>query len=271
MRSTLRALGFQPRYFDTSIGRTHALVAQSQGPHGQLVLLHGFAASGAQFLPLLIRLKPKMSKLIVPDLPAHGFSDAPEAAMNSEGMTRGLFETLDAAIGDPVTLFGTSMGGWAALRYALARPSNVKRLILCSPGGASMNEEEIQALQQVFNVSSTDEARVFVDRLLGRRSPLRFVLAPGVQKTMSRPSFKKLLGSVEPQQLIQPEELSSLKMPILMIWGQQDGILPRTHRDFFVKNLPEHAQIVEPDGLGHSPHFDQPQMLVEHIERFLAT
>lgn len=269
-RRYLRMRGFTSRDIPTSVGTAHVLEAEGSGPLPPLVLLHGFGASGAQMLPILVRLKKHAQRLIVPDLPGHGFSDVPDADMPAEALRTGLLETLDQVVEAPMVLFGNSMGGFAAISYATERPEHVSSLILCSPGGAAMAQHELDDFRTVFEVDTHKDALEFVDRLLGRRSPFRHAIALSVRRRLSTPHLQALMSSVTPQDLLLPDHLEALDMPILMVWGEEDGILPEHSRDFFRTHLPEHAQIVEPPSLGHSPYLESPGALTQLIVRFLG-
>ncbi len=270
-RRYLRMRGFVSREIETSLGTTHVLEAPGQGELPPVVLLHGFAASGTQMLPLLLRLQKSVQKLIVPDLPGHGFSAEPSGGLESDGLRSGLFETLDAVIDEPVVLFGNSMGGYAAITYALERRALVQRLILCSPGGAGMQQAELDEFRKVFDVNSHGEALQFVDRLLGKRSPARHVMAMSVRRRFTNSYLRNLMACLTPEDLLSADQLQTLDMPIMMVWGQEDQILPDHNREFFRTHLPTHAQIIEPAGLGHSPYLESPAALTRHILRFLRT
>ena len=269
-REYLKRQGFVSRQVTTAAGRTHVLEAQGEGALPPVVLLHGFAASGVQMLPLLLRLKRHVSRLVVPDLPAHGFSDVPAQGPHADALRVGLFETLDAVIDRPVVLFGNSMGGFAAIQYAMARRDNISHLILCSPGGAAMDQLALDDFRKVFLVDSHLEALDFVDRLLGKRSRLRHLLALSVRRRMGRPALRQLIESVTPEDLLLPAHLEELDMPTLVVWGQADRILPDAHREFFRTHLPGHAQMMEPARLGHSPYLESPGALTRHIVEFLG-
>ena len=54
------------------------LAAPGEGSLPPVLMLHGFGASGSQMLPVLLRLKRHARRIIVPDMPGHGFSEIPE-------------------------------------------------------------------------------------------------------------------------------------------------------------------------------------------------
>jgi pimeloyl-ACP methyl ester carboxylesterase len=270
-RALLQLRGYRSRHVRTSVGRVHALEASGSGPRSTLVLLHGFGAAAADFGTLLLHVRPAFRRIVVPDLPAHGFSDSPVAGMRGDALERGLVESLDALLDEPAVVFGNSMGGVGAIRYALARPERVAGLVLCSPGGAAMSDEQLRAFVRTFRLETHADAVAFIDRLLARPSRLRHLLAWGVRRRFGRPAMRELLASVSSSDLLRPEQLRSLSMPVLLLWGRSERILPSTHYRFFRRHLPRHARVETPPDFGHSPFLDDPRALAHHLAAFVES
>ncbi|MFT3775220.1 MAG: alpha/beta fold hydrolase [Minicystis sp.] len=268
-RTSLVLNGFLSRHVVTSGGRVHLLEARGRGELPPVVLLHGISSAGVHFFPLLHRLRGRVRYLVAPDMPAHGFSDPPPV-MRPEAMKDALIEAMDAAIAEPSVLFGNSMGGIAAVHYALARPERVRGLILCSPSGASMDEEQLRRFVRGFDFGTHGDALEFVDRLFARRNRMRHLFAWGVRRQFSDPRVRGLLSAIAPQDMLRPEQLSALRMPVLLLWGRDERILPREHYEFFRRHLPPHTRVEEPEGLGHAPYLDDVGKVARQILTFAA-
>ncbi|MBL8923621.1 MAG: alpha/beta hydrolase [Myxococcaceae bacterium] len=269
-RSSLTRLrGYSTRYVKTSQGRVHVLEARARGPLPPLVLLHGLSSAGVHFLPMLGLLERAFSRVVLPDLPGHGFSDTP-STLDATSLREGLFEALDDVTrGGPVLLFGNSLGGYAAIRYALERPERVKALLLASPGGGEMTDDELLALRTTFRLESHGDALAFIDRLLASRSRIRHLYAWGLRRQLRRPEVEAILAAATREQLLKPEELAALSHPILFVWGKAERLLPARHLDFFRSHLPPHAHVVEPTGWGHSPFLDDGAGLARQLIDFV--
>lgn len=266
----LRRMGFKRRFVQTSVGPMHVIVGKGRGRLPNMVLLHGFSSSGVHYLPLIRRLQPVVQGLICPDLAGHGFSVTPEDGLVSDVLRASLFETLDAVIDEPTVVLGNSMGGLAAIHYAKERPEKVRGLILLSPGGAMMEHHEIEELGRTFEVDSHQEALEFVDRLLSQKSPIRTLLALGIRTSFGKPALQQLIQSIQQEDLLTPDDLVSLKMPALLMWGKDERILPHSSFAFFRDHLPDHIKLIEPEGFGHSPFLDDPDRLFHIVLGFLA-
>jgi pimeloyl-ACP methyl ester carboxylesterase len=268
-RTSLLLGGYRSRHVVTSAGRVHVLDGRGEGDLPPVVLFHGISSAGMHFLPLLQKLRGRVRHLTAPDMPAHGFSDPPPV-MRPEAMKDALVEAMDAVVREPSVIFGNSMGGIAAVHYALARPERVRGLILCSPSGASMNEDELRTFVRGFHFGTHGDALAFVDRLFARRNRMRHLFAWGVRRQFRAPGVRGLLSAIAPEDMLRPEQLAALRMPVLLLWGRDERILPRAHYDFFRRHLPAHTRVEEPEGLGHAPYLDDVDAVARQILTFAA-
>ncbi len=63
--------------------------------------------------------------------------------------------------------------------------------------------------------------------------------------------------------------LSSLHMPVLVMWGREDRLIPVEAARWFVKALPQAQQIVYP-GVGHVPMEEAPDRSADDVDAFLS-
>lgn len=265
--------GYRSRSLSTSVGEVHVLEAEGRGTLPTLVLLHGFSSAGVHYFPLLHLLRRRVRRIVLPDLPAHGFSSSPRGGIRGATILDGLTEALDRVIEDkePAIVFGNSLGGVAGIRYALARPERVRGLILCSPTGAAMDAEEIAEFSRLFRIDSHGAALDFVDRVMSKSGPMRQLLAWGLRRKFQAPEMQALIASITPEDMLDPAVLRTLRPPTLLLWGRDERLLPTSHLEFFRQNLPPHARIEEPFGVGHTPYLEDPARLARDILRFADT
>jgi pimeloyl-ACP methyl ester carboxylesterase len=254
-RAAFRLEGYESRFVSAGTGRVHVLEAEGGGALPPVALLHGLSSAGVHLWPMLRHVRGRVSRVVVPDLPGHGFSDAP-AAHAPRALRDAVVDAIDAALGEPAVIFGNSLGGAAAIHYALARPERVRGLVLCSPSGAPMDEAALARFVASFDFARHADAVDFVDRLFARPNPFKHAFAWGVRRSFHDPHVRALLGSLTPDDLLRPGDLAALTMPVLLIWPRQERILPREQVAFFREHLPAHARLEEPDGLGHAPYLD---------------
>jgi pimeloyl-ACP methyl ester carboxylesterase len=268
-RQRLLAQGFRSRYVATSAGRVHVLEAEGQGDLPPVLFLHGLSAAAHYFGRLLTATLPHVQHVWAPDLPGHGRSELPPGVPPVQAMQDALLEAMDALLQRPAVLFGSSMGGFAAVRYAAERPERVRGLVLCSPAGAAMDPEALDHFLRGFRLESHRAALGFVDRFMAHRSWKRPFLAWGVRRSMAHPHVNALLQDMRPDVLLRPEQLAGLTMPVLLIWGQAERVLPSEAYQFYRRHLPPHAEIERPPHYGHAPYLEHPRCVSNKLLSFL--
>lgn len=266
--SRLRARGYVAEPVPTSAGPVHLLRARGGGLRPPLVVLHGLAAAGHLYEAVFEPMRPYVRAVLAPDLPGHGGSPLPHHAKPEE-LAEALAEALASRLDEPAVFFGNSLGGAAAIRIAHHRPSIVAGLFLVAPGGAPMTHEAREAFLSRFDLQSHGDALEFVDNLFAEKHPLRHVLAWGTRHKFAQPETRALLSRVDESSFLSPHHLTDLTMPIHVVWGAADRVLPPQHLGFFRAYLPAHARIEVVPHYGHTPQIDHPRELHGRLRRFV--
>jgi pimeloyl-ACP methyl ester carboxylesterase len=264
----LRASGIRSRWVDTSVARLHVYDAPGKGTLPTIAVLHGISSSASAYGMLIQRLRTKFRRVIAIDSPGHGKSGDPRVPLTPESLAVSLGEALDVELDEPAVVFGGSLGGAVAMTYALSRPERVCALILASPAGAAMDAEELAQFLKTFQMTSKADAADFLGRLSERAPWYTPFITSDLVKVFARPAITSFTASVRPDHLFTPEQLAGLSIPIHLVWGRADRLIPRSSLDFWKKNLPPHAIIEEPERYGHCPHFDDPAALANKIAEF---
>jgi pimeloyl-ACP methyl ester carboxylesterase len=193
---------------------------------------------------------------------------------------RAAFAVLDAVGIDAVPVIGTSMGATTALDMALARPDRVRALVIgachASTGGdpyllAPFPSESGIAFQDLL---AEPEDRGALRRLL--RSLIydsSLVTSEFVDEVMAfRAAHADHLDAVL-QSVSVPHSnvtsLASLTMPVLVIHGRFDRMVPFEQGLMIVSHVPQ-ADIVVLNACGHWPPFERPDDFARHVQTFLG-
>jgi len=268
-RRLMQVDGYASAFVQTSLGKLHYYQAAGSGHLPPMVFLHGMGAHGADLYPLFRLLRRSTQRLVVVDLPAHGWSEAPQPVIHPGALMEMFFEGLDQILADaePALLFGNSLGGMGAIRYCRHNPAKVRLLILSSPGGARVSAEQIAQLQSVFAHETQHQPAGFINRLYNQPPALRWLVEKEIQQRFGRSELKTVMSQFHPDNLLHPDELQHITMPALLIWGQQDRIL-ENQLHFFQTHLPNHVKIMEPSHFTHCPYMEMPQELAHQIRSF---
>ena len=245
----------------------HVYEARGGGEGPPIVVLHGIGSSATAFGPLLGRLARQTSRLVAPDLPGHGFSPAHARRLTVQELLATMTGALDALIDEPAVVVGNSLGGAIALHYAVTRPERVRALALVSPAGAHGSDDQWRALVAQFALRTSRDGLAFVDKLYAKRPWFGRLLAREIPALMARPAVQDILATAvgSNEHLPAPGAVAALKMPMLLVWGRQERLLPDWMLAWLRAHLPAHAVVEQPEGCGHCPHFDDPRGLARRI------
>jgi len=232
------------------------------------VVLHGISSAATPFGPFLRRLHPAVRRVLAPDAPAHGFSGAPRVPLTPKALFGAMVELLDQELDEPAILVGNSMGGGVALHYAMNRPERVRGIFLASPAGAPMEPDAFKRFLQRFDLQSKADARTFMKRLYHKTPWFAPLIAGDVHRLFDREPIRTFTASASTEDLFTAEQISGLKMPVHLVWGRSERLMPEENLLFFKKHLPAHATIEEPEGFGHCPHLDAPGRLARKVLDF---
>lgn len=269
-RSTLVRRGVRSCWYPTRQGHIHYYDAAGAGELPPTVLLHGLGTSATAFAPLLGLLRPHFRRLLVPDHLGHGFSAHHQQAITPHDLLAATTEVLLRSLAGPAILVGNSMGGALALHFAAAHPDRVLGLMLVSPAGAPFAPAEWEELVRAFSIESRRDAWSLFHRIYHRPPRALSLFAHELAAHFSEPAVRGLLARADNAD-VTAQQLHDLTMPVRLLWGPSDRLLPPSQLAYFERHLPPHAEIARPPNFGHSPHVDAPRALADEVLRFSRT
>jgi pimeloyl-ACP methyl ester carboxylesterase len=242
-------------------------------PGGLPVLcLHGITDSWRSFEPVMPWL-PAHWHTIAMSQRGHGGSDKPDAGYGTRHFAAdaaALIETLGLP---PVVVVGHSMGAVNALRLAIDRPDLVRGVVAAGAFASFSDKPEFVAFIRDSMLSLGDTVpRELADAF--QRDTVAGPVAPGLLETMVdeclrtpaavwRAAFAALLDDDF------SAELSQVRMPVLLPWGDADAFAPEADQQRLARELPLATRSVY-HGVGHAVHWEQPQRFAQDIARFVA-
>ncbi|MGF6647815.1 acetoin dehydrogenase dihydrolipoyllysine-residue acetyltransferase subunit [Paraburkholderia sp. GAS82] len=262
----------------TGAPHTHLLhsIALRKGSGDPLVLLHGFAAESNGWRPFsqaVARLGGTEVGILAVDLPAHGKSAA-EAAGSLEEMIAALEHTLlDAGI-ERCHLVGHSFGGALALATsAQASRLEVRSLALLAPAGLGP-ESNGSFLRGLTDATRRASLVPWLKQLFADPARLDEGFVATAWQQLESPEVRERLAVVADtffpdgtQMLDLRHLLNDLTMPVRVLWGQQDRILPVRHAD----GLPGHIAVHRFAGVGHLPHVEAEAQVARIVVQNMAS
>jgi pimeloyl-ACP methyl ester carboxylesterase len=225
-----------------------------------LLFLHG--ASGAPaIMPFMEKLAQRF-EVLVPEHPGWGKSDEPEWLENIHDVAYFYLDFLKALGLSRVTIVGSSMGGWIAMEMAVRDTARMKSLVLVSPAGIAA-PGVLPA--DIFLMPPEELIRnLFVDEKLVQA---RLSAPVDVDESLkNRHTTARLAWEPRLHDPFLPKWLHRIDVPVKIIWGRQDRILPVGIADEIRRHLPR-AEVHILENCGHLPHAECADALVELVCR----
>lgn len=265
-RKRYRSLGYQTRMLKTGAGMLHALVREGKSTRGSVVLVHGLGTSSNTW----IRTIPKIEdphRIVAVDLPGFGFSTVrgAEGFATFRGHQAALSEFLEAQDDGPLILVGHSFGGWLCAAFAAANPERVKHLVLVNSVGIYFSG--IEKLREMFMLESVEDTKRLLDTMWYHYPWYLKPFTKAIYEELTHRHVNDLVASIEADDLL-GEELSQLTMPVSLIWGRKDGIVPLEVVDTLMRLVPR-AQVSFIEQCGHVPQLEKADQFAAQLNHIL--
>jgi pimeloyl-ACP methyl ester carboxylesterase len=266
-----RACGFRSRLLRASGRNLHLYDRRGEGRAPPVLLVHGMGGNAAGFLPIVRAVLRASRRVVAVELPGHGRSRL--EAGEAPATIRECAQAVGAALGDvgePAVMVGSSLGGAFALFSAAALPQRTAGVVGLNPAGAPLSGADRERVVRAFRGGSAAAALEMNRRLYFRPPRLGWWFARDLGRHWaSAPvqQFVSELGADIPG--IGEDVLSAINKPVLILWGEGDGILPASSVDYFRAHLRRGAVEVLP-GTGHLPMAESGAVVAARIARFLA-
>jgi pimeloyl-ACP methyl ester carboxylesterase len=239
---------------------------QRDGRGEPLLFLHG-AGGFPPWLPFFEKLAARY-EVLVPEHPGFGKSDDPPWIRNVSDLAMYYLDFLDELGVAHVHLIGHSLGGWVAAELAVRNTSRLASLTLLAPAGVRVKgiasgdnfiwgaEEGERNLwhDQTFadaalaHVPSEEEADIALTN--------RFMAAKfGWEPRWFNPALERWLHRI--------------KVPALVVWGEQDKLFPNAYAKAWQARLPS-ARVEIVGNCGHRPHIERLDATAKAVLDFLG-
>lgn len=253
-----------------------------------VVLIHGIGDSSKTWFPVIPGLA-RSHRVIVPDLLGHGASDKPRHDYSVGGYANGIRDLLSVLGIDRATVVGHSLGGAVAMQFAYQYPERCERLVLVATGGVG------RAVTPLLRAASLPGAEFVLSglNLPGVRTAIGLLIkgfqAMGTRTGMDAPEVLRVIDEALPAADARAAFIRTLRcavdwrgqmgtlmdrtylargMPTLLVWGDEDPILPARHAGLAHVAMPGSRLEIFPN-TGHFPFHTEPQRFVQLLLEFI--
>jgi pimeloyl-ACP methyl ester carboxylesterase len=247
-----------------------------------VIMLHGFGGSFDNWRKLTEAFPPGY-RLIAADLPGFGLSEYDENLdVNTnltEYFTQFTHDLLEELKVDSCYLIGNSLGGFLAWETTLRNEDKVKKLVLLNSAGYSADDIKATLIQATKSPLFKGMINKGVPKSFVRYAATRVIgdtenYQPDSQRLASFYGLMNKEGTLEMVQRIGASDhtidttrIQNIKIPTLIVWGNNDHIVPVDHAYKFHRDI-ANSKLLIYDGSGHVPMMENTNRLMADILEF---
>ena len=253
------------------------------GEREPVLFVHGLGGQWQNWLENLPRVADERRVLAL-DLPGFGLTPEPRWEITIPAYGR-FVDAFRERLGlGQVAIVGNSMGGFIAAEVAIQVPSRVSRLVLVSAAGVSsagVMRTPILTAGRLLGAIATNTAarhRALAARPIARHVSLALVARypgllradlayEGLYKGAGKPGFDDALRACLEYDFT--DRLPEVSVPTLIVWGENDSIIPVRDANEFERLIPDSRKVVMKE-TGHIPMAERPQAFNDVLVKFLA-
>lgn len=250
------------------------LFYDEQGSGPPILLIHGLLMDHTMFAPQVEALKDSYC-VITPDLRGHGESEKRAEDHTQWDLTSDQLALCDQLGIDRAVFGGVSQGGFQSLRAALKHPDRVAALILIDTQAGAEDSVKAPMYEAFAEVVKADG---WNDEILSTATVSLFGSSASDQlkrhwmdKWLAQPTYAapETLRAVTRRDDI-TARLGEISAPALVIHGEEDVAIEMEKAEALADGLSNLIEFVKIPNAGHSSTLEQPELVNEAIERFLA-
>jgi pimeloyl-ACP methyl ester carboxylesterase len=208
----------------------------------------------------------------------------PAGRISIQGYARVVDELCRALDLEAPVVVGNSMGGFIGAEVALAFPTRVQRLVLVSAAGLSVDslkKEPVLTAGRMLSATATRAGaatselirrprlrRLFLQLVVRYPEKLSLPLASELVRGGASPGLVGGLDAVLGYKI--RERLSEISVPVLIVWGRNDVLVPVGDAAEFERLIGSNAHAVIFEDTGHLPMIERPSRFNELVADFIA-
>jgi pimeloyl-ACP methyl ester carboxylesterase len=244
-----------------------------------IMVIHGFIASGhLELMPWAAQKLGAQRSLILPDLMGYGFSQrqtTPGEWSSPKSHARYLADMLDQLGIDQVDIVGHSYGGAIAARFALDYPGRVRKVVYLNPGLYVPKSKAEFIIELPLGIGRAltyhflgDGPKGIPAQVCSRTPGCEAAWPARIEHTTD--TQRALLFYNRHSNVLEElyAEVPRMRTPGLILWGENDRILPRSVAERFSGD--SHSQLVMIPGAHHLAWWDKPDEVAQRTLAFLA-
>ncbi|MCD6528470.1 alpha/beta hydrolase [bacterium] len=233
-----------------------------------ILILHGWGGSSDSWVRVQEILAQQGYKVISPDLPGFGKSEAPFEPWGVIDYANWLNKFVNFLNIKNFFILAHSFGGRVAVKFALNYPERLQGLILCNSAGIKPKPGlKTKIIFLLARIGNTVFSQKYLVKIKKRVTNLFYIFLRHQDYVKAKGVMKETIKKVLAEDLLPC--LSQIKVKTLIIWGGADKMVPLKYAFVFKEKITNSELKLLPK-VGHSPHLEVPEKLADIIIKFLA-
>ena len=254
----------------TVFGQKIHYVEAGSGP--TVILLHGLGGSTQAWMFNIAPLAEKYH-VVVPDQIGFGKSDKPLVNYRIRTYVDFLDQFCKQLKIERTSLVGNSMGGWIAAAFTAAFPDRVDKLVLVDAAGYAPPKDLDPRTFYSLNPTTREETKVLLSKVFyGKAFQTDAAIEQAIAARLAAGdgyTINSITESIIRGEDFLDQTVKTIKKPTLIIWGQQDGLVPLSEGEHFNKDIAGSKLIVF-DQCGHIPNLEKAGEFNAAVLKFLS-
>jgi 3-oxoadipate enol-lactonase len=249
--------------------------ALERGQGTPVVFLHGYPLNHEMWLPQLERLSARC-RVVLLDLPGYGLARADPVPDTLSGFAESVHQSLSQHLPKRTVVVGHSFGGYVALELFRTHSDDFEALVLTNTRSEAdapeAREKRLATARRLEDPKETLDVEATVRGLFAPatwQAGDRVVdIARAMVRSAPAPTVIHTLRAIARRPDLTPV-LSAISVPTLVIWGEEDQLIPPAQTRSMVTLIAGATGVGVPRA-GHLPSLEAPGPFGEALENFLG-
>jgi len=229
-----------------------------------IIILHGWGLRGNVYEPLALLLKNAGFSVYAPDLPGFGSEPLVNNAMTLDDYVAFVYRYIQQnKLAAPI-LIGHSFGGRIAIKYVFRHPDAVSKIVLT--GVPVIRHQSLR--KKIAYVIAVVGGRVLKTLPVKMQDIFRKILYKSIGEWdyYKSGSLRQVFKNIVSEDLVSCAK--NLKIPVLLVWGENDHITPSSDVEKIKKLIPQ-AQSIIVSNTDHKLPYLEPKEFFAVAQSFL--
>lgn len=225
-----------------------------------VIILHGWGINGLKYKDLKDGLEKKGHAVYAPDLPGFGSNPLKKEALEFDDYIDFVRDYIKNLKVKKIILLGHSFGGRIAIRFTTLYPDLVDKLVLTGASGIP----HTLSFKKKFLSAIAKKGKKYL-----HNSFLRYILyrSIGEMDYYKAGKMRETFKNVHKISIL--EDLEKIKAPTLLVWGENDTMIPLVDGKLMHEKIAHSQFVVIPDSTHELP-YEHPDLFMNVVINFIA-